>query len=245
LPPIGKQAGASGRARPFWYLPRKPTLDINHAPLSRLHKFRQSPAVTAPAPFEIILLAAGRSERMRGTNKLLLPVGGEPLLRRSARLWLDAGHPVLVVTGRDDNAPRAALAGLPVRFVANPMADQGQHTSVAAGLAAADCSGRAVAIALADQPLLTGADIRALLTCFDSYAGKFIVIPRHGNARGNPVLLPAAVARQLRDEPELGPARRFIDDNPVLVRWFDADSDHFTTDIDTPEDVTRVLSRDS
>ena len=201
--------------------------------------------MTALAPIEVLLLAAGRSTRMGGPDKLLLPVAGEPLLRRSARLWLEGGHHLLVVTAPDAGAPRAALAGLPVRFTINPDAAAGQHSSIRAGLAAAELSTRALAIALADQPLLEPADIAALLASFDRHGGQAIVVPRHGDQRGNPVILPAAIARQLRDDPALGPPRRFIDANPEKVRWHEAGNDRFTTDLDTPEDVARVLGADA
>ncbi|MBU6269214.1 MAG: nucleotidyltransferase family protein [Sphingomonadales bacterium] len=193
-----------------------------------------------PAPVEALLLAAGRSARMLGPNKLLLDVAGEPLLRRSARLWLAGGHELLVVTGPDDSAPRAALAGLPVRFCRNARADEGQHTSVMTGIGAARLDRRALAIALADQPLLTDGDIAALVEAFDADGGARIVIPRHDGHRGNPVLLPAAVVRALRDDPAQGPPRRYIDAHPELVRWLDAGHARYTTDLDTPEDAARL-----
>jgi len=193
-----------------------------------------------PAPIEVLLLAAGRSTRMRGTNKLLLDIAGEPLLRRSARLWMDGGHDVLVVTGADDRAPRAALAGLPVRFCMNPAAIDGQQGSVMAGLDAAGLERRALAIALADQPLLAGEDIAALVDALDGAGGGRIVVPRHDGRRGNPVLLPVGIAQRLRDDPALGPPRRFIDAHPDLVLWMDTDHARYTTDLDTPEDAARL-----
>lgn len=193
-----------------------------------------------PAPIEVLLLAAGRSARMRGVNKLLLDMDGEPMLRRSARLWLDGGHDLLVVTGADDRVPRAALAGLPVRFCMNPAAAEGQQGSVIAGLGAAGLERRALAIALADQPLLEGEDIAALIGVFDGAGGNRIVVPRHGGRRGNPVLLPVGIARSLRDDPALGPPRRFIDAHPETVLWMDADHPRYTTDLDTPEDAARL-----
>ncbi|MEZ5755305.1 MAG: NTP transferase domain-containing protein [Paracoccaceae bacterium] len=44
----------------------------------------------------ILLLAAGSPPRMRGGDKLLEDVAGEPLLRRSARAALATGCPVTV-----------------------------------------------------------------------------------------------------------------------------------------------------
>ncbi|MDE2403979.1 MAG: nucleotidyltransferase family protein [Sphingomonadales bacterium] len=195
----------------------------------------------AAGPIEVVLLAAGRSQRMRGANKLLLDIAGEPLLRRSARLWLDAGHDLVVVTAADDSAPRQALAGLPLRFVANPRAAEGQATSVRAGLAAARLDRRALAIALADQPLLTAPDLAMLLAAFDAAGGDRAVVPRHQGQRGNPVLLPRAVARALQADPALGPPRLHLDRHPALVHWLDVDHPRYTSDLDTPEDAARLL----
>ena len=48
-----------------------------------------------------VILAAGASSRM-GTNKLVLPVEGEPMVHRTVRRVLDAGYsPIVVVTGHE------------------------------------------------------------------------------------------------------------------------------------------------
>ena len=53
-----------------------------------------------------VILAAGASTRM-GTQKLLLPLGGEPLVRRTVRQVCDAGFDdVLVVLGQRAREPR-------------------------------------------------------------------------------------------------------------------------------------------
>jgi molybdenum cofactor cytidylyltransferase len=62
-----------------------------------------------------------------GTNKLLLPVVGEPLVRRACRVALGAGlHSLVVVLGHESERVRAALAGLDCRFAFN--ADVGRPT---------------------------------------------------------------------------------------------------------------------
>ena len=66
-----------------------------------------------------VVLAAGASTRM-GTQKLLLPLGGEPLIRRTVRQVCDAGFDdVLVVLGSDHEKTLAALDGLPIRHAVN------------------------------------------------------------------------------------------------------------------------------
>jgi molybdenum cofactor cytidylyltransferase len=188
---------------------------------------------------EVILLAAGRSRRMGGVNKLLLQVEGMAMVRRSAQLYLDLGMKLTVVTGSDDREVAAALAGLDLQFIANPAADSGQHSSVRAGFAAAPLLAPGVVVALADQPLLTAADIRALVAEFVTYGGTRICVPRFAGKRGNPVIFPVAVARCLR---ETGmPPRAFIDAHPEQITWFEAANDHFIRDIDTPEDAAELL----
>ncbi len=189
---------------------------------------------------EAILLAAGRSRRMGSIDKLLLPVDGEAMVRRSARLYLDLGVTLTVVTGSDGQAVAAVLAGLDFRLVVNADADHGQHTSVRAGLAAAPLLAPGVIIALADQPLLTVEDIGALVAEFAASAAERICVPRFGGIRGNPVIFPAATARLLRATGAM-PPRAFIDACPDQVVWFDASNDHFTRDVDTPADAAELL----
>ncbi len=195
-------------------------------------------------PLEAILLAGGRSRRMAGVNKLLLCVDGMAMVRRSALLYLDLGISLTVVTGSDDGAVAAELAGLDVRLVANPNAECGQHSSVRAGLVATPLTAPGLLVALADQPLLTTTDIRALVAEFARHAGTRICVPRFAGDRGNPVIFPGSVARHLRD-PGSMPPRAFIDAYPAQVAWFDAANDHFTRDVDTPEDAADLIGAPS
>lgn len=194
--------------------------------------------------FETILLAAGRSRRMAGVDKLLLAVDGVTMVRRSALLYLALGMRVTVVTGCDNRDVAAALAGLDLHLVANPDADSGQLSSVQAGLVATPLTAPGVVMALADQPLLTAADICALMATFSSDAGAHICVPRFAGQRGNPVIFPVAVARRLR-EPGAMPPRAFIDAHPEHITWFEAANDHFTRDIDTREDAAQLLGATS
>jgi molybdenum cofactor cytidylyltransferase len=102
-----------------------------------------------------LLLAAGTSSRM-GSNKLLFDVGGESLLRRSARRALAGGlEPLLVVVGHQAERAREALAGLPCRTVENPLYEQGITSSLLAGVAALPPEVDAAMVLLADMPFVT------------------------------------------------------------------------------------------
>jgi molybdenum cofactor cytidylyltransferase len=200
----------------------------------------------SPSPdIEVILLAAGLSRRMGAVDKLLLPVPGldggiEPMVRRSARLYRALGLPVTAVVG--SAAVAEALAGLDLRIVTNPAPEHGQESSVRIGLEAAPLVASGVVIALSDLPWLLPADISALAAHFAALGGRKIVIPRHAGQRGNPPILPAALARRLRDDPGRPAPRVFVDAHRRMTDWHDSDSDHFIRDIDTPEDAATLAA---
>jgi molybdenum cofactor cytidylyltransferase len=187
--------------------------------------------------FAVVLLAAGLSRRMGERNKLLIEIGGEPLVRRTARTYLAAGTDVHAVLGHEAESICAALSDLPVRFVENPDYAEGQQTSVRAGIDSLPGHYDAILIALADQAALTTEDISALLEAFTESGGERILIPYWQGQRGNPVIFPAPLIAAIRAEGKNAACRRFIDNNPHLTRIHEAANDHFVIDIDTPDDL--------
>ena len=98
---------------------------------------RTEPPVIAPRRIAAVVLAAGRSTRMEGTNKLLAEIARRPLVRIAAEEALASrAKPVIVVTGHQREHVEKVLAGLPVRLVHNPDFADGLGTSLKAGIAA-------------------------------------------------------------------------------------------------------------
>ena len=90
-----------------------------------------------------LVLAAGRSSRMGGPNKLLAEIGGRPLVRIAVEEALASrARPVIVVTGHQRERVEAALAGLPVDFVHNSHFADGLGTSLRAGISVLPASVR-------------------------------------------------------------------------------------------------------
>ena len=191
------------------------------------------------ADIAVILLAAGESRRMGETNKLLLPVGDEPLVRRTARLLaaLD-GARVTVVLGHEADHVRAALAGLDVALTVNPAYADGQRASVYHGLRQADRAACSM-VAPADMPRLTAADCASLIAAHRAAPQGSVTVPmRHGPngaERGNPIMLSGAA----RDEVVSGGinlgCRGLLDRRPDLIHIHTTMSDGFFVDLDTPE----------
>jgi molybdenum cofactor cytidylyltransferase len=184
-----------------------------------------------------VLLAAGLSRRMGERNKLLIEIGGEPLVRRTAKVYLAAGIDVHAVLGFEAEKVRAALEGLPITFVMNPHYEEGQQSSVSAGVESLAPGYDTILVALADQAALTPRDIAGLLDAFASCGGERIIVPFFQGLRGNPVAFPARFAAGMRTSGKSAVSRAFIDSNPQLIEQYEAGHERFIIDIDTPEDL--------
>lgn len=190
---------------------------------------------------ETVVIAAGLSQRMGGVNKLLLPVAGVPMVRQVVARHAAVAEQVVVVTGHDEAMIKGALAGLDITIVHNPDFAAGQPGSVAAGVAAVRLTGRGLMIGLGDQPCLTVRDLEALVDAFDADGGTRVCVPEFAGERGNPVLFPTGLVREMRHDGRSPGCRRFIAANPDRVCRVPVDNNHFTTDIDTSEDARRIL----
>ncbi len=184
-----------------------------------------------------VLLAAGESRRMGSDNKLMLPVGGVPLLRRSVLTLLASKlHEVVVVLGHEAEKAHALIRDLGVNVVYNRNYQEGQMSSVHCGIEALVRPCEGIMTCLADQPLLTHEDIDLLIDVFSRRDRGSILVPTYQGRRGNPIVFAAAHRGEiLAGGRNLG-CKRLIERNADLVMTFESDNAHFVFDLDTPED---------
>jgi molybdenum cofactor cytidylyltransferase len=207
--------------------------------------------VTRPQPREIevkpgrsvaaIVLAAGRSTRMGGPNKLLADIGGRPLARIVVEQVLASrARPVVVVTGHQRDKLEAALAGLDVIFAHNPDFARGLSTSLRVGIAAVPGNADGAVVCLGDMPQVRAELIDSLLGAFDPETGAFIVVPSTGGKRGNPVLWSRRFFADLATiEGDVG-ARYLIGAYPEAVTEVPVTDQSALVDVDTPEALQMV-----
>jgi molybdenum cofactor cytidylyltransferase len=184
-----------------------------------------------------VVLAAGRSSRMRGVNKLLSPLAGDPVIARTVDAALASrAATVVVVTGFQAARVRAALVGRDVAFAHNRYYARGLSSSLRHGLKALDAATEGALICLGDMPWVSARDLDALIAAF-ARADRPICVPVRGRQRGNPVLWPARHFAELRAlQGDLGGRsllRRYAREVarvPVLGAGV-------TRDIDTPADL--------
>jgi molybdenum cofactor cytidylyltransferase len=188
-----------------------------------------------------LVLAAGRSSRMGGPNKLLEKIGGRPLVRIVAEAALASrARPVVVVTGHQRERVEAALAGLPVRFVHNPHFADGLGTSLKTGIAALPAQADGVIVCLGDMPQVDAALIDRLLGAFDPDNGALAVVPTIAGKRGNPVVWSRRFFPDLMAvEGDVG-ARHLIGRYAEAVTEVPLSGNAALTDIDTPEALEAV-----
>ena len=188
-----------------------------------------------------VILAAGRSTRMGGPNKLVAQIGGKPLVRIAAEEALASrARPVIVVTGHDRERVEAALAGLAVEIVHNPNFADGLSTSLKAGLGAVPPDVDGAVVCLGDMPQVRAALIDRLTAAFDPERGALIVVPTIDGSCGNPVVW------SRRFFPELMALDGDVGARQVIGRYAEAVAEVPVTDraalvdVDTPEALLKV-----
>ena len=145
-------------------------------------------------------------------------------------------RPVIVVTGHDADAVRAALKGRPVAFVHNPRYADGIATSIAAGIKALPGDVAGALVVLGDMPALGGGDIARLIAAFDPATAP-ICVPVAGGRRGNPVLFARALFDALAALTGDTGARALIAANLDRVREVAMAGDGTLADLDTVAEI--------
>jgi molybdenum cofactor cytidylyltransferase len=185
----------------------------------------------------VLILAAGSSRRAGNLNKLTAMVGDKPMIARVADAVLASpARPVIVVTGHQAAAVRAALAGRDVTFAHNPDFEEGIASSIRAGIAALPGTASGVLICLGDMPMLAAADIARLVAAFDPEAAP-ICVPLAGGRRGNPVLFAKALFAELAALSGDTGARGVLAAHPDMVREVSMDGEGTLTDLDTARQI--------
>ncbi len=187
-----------------------------------------------------IVLAAGRSVRMGGVNKLLAQLDGLAMITRVVRNLRDLAKPIIVVTGHDQEQIMQALAGEKVSFVHNPDYVSGLGSSLRRGLAVLPHDIDAVLVCLGDMPQVNANHIARLVAAFDPAKGHEICVPFFRGTRGNPVLWAKRLVPEMMQVSDDAGARALLETHANAVRPVQMDDAAVLADIDTPEDLAAL-----
>jgi molybdenum cofactor cytidylyltransferase len=228
--------GDSARLRDFAELALRANVEVEWIRSAR-PPFERLAAALLPAG--AVVLAAGSSSRMPGSQKLLLEFDGRPMVKHAVEAASDGGcHQVVVVYSADD--VKEAVDGA-AELVYNPDAHTGMASSLKAGLRALRPEIEAACVLLGDQPLVGSRTVAALLRAWRHEGSRPAVAVLKKGAEWTP---PVVLAREMWNdlyalEGDSG-ARQILDGHPELLDTVPAPGR--PDDIDTPEDYAKILS---
>ncbi len=181
------------------------------------------------------ILAAGSSSRL-GRPKQLVPVAGEPLLRRTARLALASPcSAIAAIVGAHAAEVRRALAELPVTILDNPAWPEGVASSIRAAAAWAEAQDAdALLLMVCDQPRLTTEHLAALLA--EQVRGGTIVGSGYSGTVGVPAVFPRSTFAALAALHGDRGARALLGD-AASIAWDDG-----AIDVDAEADVDALTT---
>ena len=152
-----------------------------------------APSVTAPS---VVILAAGGSTRL-GQDKLLLDLGGTPMLQRTVNAYSKAHKvgDVLVVVGPGQKSSWQWLASLRVHVIENPTPQKGMISTIRVGLESPWVKGRDFLLTPGDVPFVKPDVIDKLIVDF-RVRGSDILLPTYRGLGGHPGIFKAALQRE-------------------------------------------------
>lgn len=193
-----------------------------------------------------IVLAAGESSRM-GRPKALLPWRGLPFIEHVCAALRAAGvEDRVVVLGRASAEVLAAWRPAGEKVAVNPRPEEGQLSSLRAGLAAASPASEGYMVCLADQPTIAPSTYARIMEFWSSDKAA-LVVPRAFRAadsrlkRGHPIIIPAA-HKGLCFEGPLDEGLHWVTHHPsVRAADLDVEDTEIIRDFDTPEDYEALV----
>lgn len=193
-------------------------------------------------PVGAVILAAGSGTRM-GKQKLLLDVGGRPLVRHAVDAAAASACDEVIVVYSDPAV--ADAVGERARCVRNPHPEQGMSSSLRLGLETLGDQEAGAVILLGDQPLVDAATIGRLLGHWRREGSRAAVATRYASDDGSgpmwrpPILLDRSLFAELRTLTGDEGARQLLSRRPELVDVVVTEAPPH--DVDTPEDYSKIV----
>jgi len=187
-----------------------------------------------------IILAAGESKRM-GSPKALLAFEGKTFLEHIIsvlkRCPLDT---ITVVLGADAKTIRESVNLTQTNVVVNSNYEEGQLSSLIAGLDSLPARSEAVVVCLVDMPFVTEQIVSAIVRTFKE-THPSIVVPVYEGRRGHPVLFSKSVYEELRNAPPDQGARWVVNADVSRIRHVEVPDEGVVITINTPDDYESRL----
>ena len=227
--------GDSGRLRDFAEVAIRAGIEVEwirsvRPPFERL--------AAALLPVGGVVLAAGRSSRMPGSQKLLLDIDGVPMVRRVLEAASEGGcHQTVVVYAEDD--VKRAINGRS-ELVFNAKAQTGMASSIQVGLRAMRPEIEAAMVVLGDQPLVGSRTVATLLRAWRREGSRpAVAVSQDDDGWAPPVILARELWGELFALTGDAGARQVLQGRPERLDIVPAPGR--PDDIDTPDDYAKIV----
>ena len=166
-----------------------------------------------------ILLAAGSSRRYGHKNKLTEKFKGKHLIQHIRDTLLKVFHSsdLLVIVGHDCKRIINLIDNKDIKIINNKSYKNGIGTSISIGITHLDSNIQGVMIIPADMPLITSEDLIKLEKKFIELKCQKVVLPKHEDRFGNPVILPKSYFGTLKNLKQDFGARSKIKENDIVT----------------------------
>lgn len=193
----------------------------------------------------IVILAAGSSRRMVGTNKLLESLNGLPMVEHVVRSALSSqADYIVVVTGHDAKFIEKRLEPYDVKIVRNADYVSGILGSIRLGLAVLPPDIAGAIVLPADMPAFTEEYLDKMIEAFDFTAKRPpVVLPTFNSIRHNPVLWPRDLFNVVKIVPEDAQWVPALIEHSDYIKGIELKDDLPLTDINTRGDLANYISR--
>jgi molybdenum cofactor cytidylyltransferase len=227
--------GDSGRLRDFAEVAIRAGIEVEWIRSARPPFERLAAALL---PVGGIVLAAGSSSRMPGSQKLLLDLDGVPMVRHVLEAASEGGcHQTVVVYAEDD--VRRAIDGR-AETVFNAKSATGMASSLRVGLKSLRPEIEGAMVLLGDQPLVGSRTVATLLRAWRREGSRPAVAVSQGeDGWAPPVLLSREMWPQLLALRGDAGARQVLHGRPELLDIVPAPGR--SDDIDTPDDYAKIV----
>ena len=206
----------------------------------------RNPYVMISAVVRAVVLAAGASSRMgRPKAELSIAHRADTFLARIIRSLSAAGLPdIVVVTGASADLVRRAAGRTSrrVRFAHNPRWEDGQLSSLLAGLGDPGAELEAILVTLVDVPFVAVPTIAEVVSAWRACRAP-IVRPACGDAHGHPVIFDRAVFDELRQADLAVGAKAVVRKHAADVLNVPTEDVGAFVDVDTPQAYDAAIAR--
>ena len=184
-----------------------------------------------------ILLAAGRSKRMNGENKLSKEIQGIPLIKLSVKNILASSiDELIIVLGYQKEIIKKLIdKNEKIKFVFNKDFESGMASSIKTGLNNLSKKTEAFFICLGDMPMVNKNIYNLLIK---SKNNKKIIVPAYKSEQGNPVLFSKSMKKEVMTiEGDVG-AKKILELNKDKILSIETNDQNVTKNFNTQDNFS-------